>query len=133
MQQQAPDLKIDLLSESSEANSPYSPSRSLTGLTIIKSNLLDVLPFGSKQAEKTKKTRSFCFSFLTYLFEKKKLESLKINLLTYIKENQARNFFSEYFPSIKYFKIDFPHCIQIPKAEFFQMNAIDHALFNIST
>ena len=39
MQQQAPDLKIDLLSESSEANSPYSPSRSLTGLAIIKSNL----------------------------------------------------------------------------------------------
>lgn len=112
MQQQAPDLKIDLLSESSEANSPYSPSRSLTGLTIIKSNLSDFLPFGSKQAEKTKKTRSFCFSFLTYLFEKKKLESLKINLLTYIKENQARIFFSEYFPSIKYFKID---CVDNPK------------------
>ena len=63
MQQQAPDLKIDLLSESSEANSPYSPSRSLTGLTIIKSNLSDFLPFGSKQAEKTKKLGHFVFHF----------------------------------------------------------------------
>ena len=44
MQQQAPDLKIDLLSESSEANSPYSPSRSLTGLAIIKSNCGILLP-----------------------------------------------------------------------------------------
>ena len=101
MQQQAPDLKIDLLSESSEANSPYSPSRSLTGLTIIKSNLLDVLPFGSKQAEKT---RSFCFSFLTHLFEKKKLESLKINLLTFIKENQARIFFFRIFAHYQIFQ-----------------------------
>ena len=29
-QQQAPDLKIDLLSESSSANSPYSPSSNVT-------------------------------------------------------------------------------------------------------
>ena len=30
VQQQAPDLKIDLLSESSSANSPYSPSSNVT-------------------------------------------------------------------------------------------------------
>lgn len=63
MQQQAPDLKIDLLSESSEANSPYSPSRSLTGLAITKSNLFDFLPFGSKQAEITNKLGHFVFRY----------------------------------------------------------------------